>query len=92
MAGRHRAVLTASALLPLAATFAFAGPNGANVVGGAATVQGQGSGNVIVNQTSQNAIINWQTFNIGASETTKIYMPNSASAELKFPAEIRPLM
>ena len=78
----HHAVLTASALLPLAAASALAGPNGANVVGGAATVQGQGTANVIVNQSTQSAIINWQTFNIGAGETTKIYMPNSSSTQL----------
>ncbi len=78
----HHAVLTATALLPLAVASALAGPNGANVVGGAATVQGQGTANVVVNQTSQNAIINWQTFNIGSGETTKILMPNSNSAQL----------
>ncbi len=78
----HDAVLTATALLPFAVASAFAGPNGANVVGGAATVQGQGSANVTVNQTSQNAIINWQTFNIGSGETTKILMPNSNSTQL----------
>ena len=78
----HNAVLTATALLPFAVASAFAGPNGAHVVGGAATVQGQGTGNVVVNQSSQNAIINWQTFNIGSGETTKILMPNSSSTQL----------
>jgi filamentous hemagglutinin family protein len=78
----HNAVLTATALLPLAVASAFAGPNGAHVVGGVATVQGQGTGNVVVNQSSQNAIINWQTFNIGSGETTKILMPNSSSTQL----------
>jgi len=78
----HNAVLTVTALLPFAGAPAFAGPNGANVVRGAATVQDQGSANVTVNQTSQNAIINWQTFNIGSGETTKILMPNSNSTQL----------
>ena len=78
----HHAVLMASALAPLAAAVALAGPNGANVVGGAVTVQGQGTANVIVNQSTQNAIINWQTFNIGSGETTKIYMPGSNSTQL----------
>jgi filamentous hemagglutinin family protein len=72
----------ASALLPLAAASVLAGPNNGNVVGGAATIQGQGTANVIVNQSTQNAIINWQTFNIGSGETTKIYMPNSSSTQL----------
>ena len=77
----HHAVLTTSALLPLAAS-ALAGPNNASVVGGAATIQGQGTANVVVNQSTQSAIINWQTFNIGAGETTRIYMPNSNSTQL----------
>ena len=78
----HCAVLTASALLPLAAASALAGPNNYNVINGNVTVQGPGTPNVVINQTTQNAIINWQTFNIGANETTKIYMPNSNSTEL----------
>src|SRR5579863_2652035 len=57
-------------------------PNNYNVVNGNVTVQGPGTANVVINQASQSAIINWQTFNIGANETTKIYMPNSNSAEL----------
>ncbi len=77
----HHAVLTASALLPLAAS-ALAGPNNGSVVGGAATIQGQGTANVVVNQSTQSAIINWQSFNIGAGETTRIYMPNSSSTQL----------
>ncbi|HEY5068101.1 MAG TPA: S8 family serine peptidase [Xanthobacteraceae bacterium] len=78
----HRTILTASALLPIAAASVLAGPNGPQVMGGAATVQGQGTANVVVNQSTQSAIINWQTFNIGAGETTKIYMPNSNSTQL----------
>ena len=46
----HHAVLMASALAPLAAASVLAGPNNGNVVGGAATIQGQGTANVIVNQ------------------------------------------
>jgi filamentous hemagglutinin family protein len=78
----HRALLTASVLLTLTVTAALAGPNGANVAAGSATVQGQGTANVVVNQSSQNAIINWQTFNIGAGESTNILMPNASSTEL----------
>ncbi len=75
-------LLTTSAMVPLGIAAALAGPNGATVVGGAATVQGQGTGTVVVNQSSQNAIINWNTFNIGSGETTKIVMPNANSVEL----------
>jgi filamentous hemagglutinin family protein len=75
-------LLTTSALVPLTLAAAAAGPNGASVVGGAATVQGQGTPSVVVNQTSQSAIINWNTFNIGAGETTRINMPSASSVEL----------
>lgn len=78
----RRALLMASVLALLAAAPALAGPNGANVVAGSATVQGQGTANVTVNQSSQNAIINWQTFNIGAGQSTNILMPNASSAQL----------
>jgi filamentous hemagglutinin family protein len=71
-----------SALVPLTLASAVAGPNGASVVGGSATVQGQGTANVVVNQTSNSAIINWNTFNIGAGETTRINMPSASSTEL----------
>jgi filamentous hemagglutinin family protein len=75
-------LLTTSALVPLTLAGASAGPNGASVVGGSATVQGQGTPNVVVNQTSQSAIINWNTFNIGAGERTTINMPSASSVEL----------
>jgi filamentous hemagglutinin family protein len=77
----HAPFLTA-VLLPLTLASAIAGPNGATVAAGSATVQGQGTASVVVNQTSQSAIINWQTFNIGTGETTKIVMPGANSTEL----------
>src|SRR5580700_9064254 len=70
------------AALPLAAVPAVAGPNGGTVVGGSATIQGQGSAAVTINQATQNAIINWQTFNIGRGETTTFNQPNSAATAL----------
>ena len=78
----RRLLLMTSALAPLTVVSAVAGPNGATVVGGSATVQGQGTANVVVNQTSQSAIINWNTFNIGTGQTTQINMPSASSVEL----------
>ena len=46
------------------------------------TCSGQGSANVTVNQFSQNAIINWHTFNIGAGERTQFVQPNASSVIL----------
>jgi filamentous hemagglutinin family protein len=75
-------LLITTALSTLAAIPAYAGPNGANVVGGAATVHGQGTANVTVNQATDKAIINWNTFNIGVNEKTQFVQPNSGSIAL----------
>src|SRR5262245_10581425 len=74
--------LATTALLPLGIGFAVAGPEGGVVVGGGATISGQGGANVTVNQTTPRAIINWHTFNIGAGETTQFNQPNSSSVVL----------
>jgi filamentous hemagglutinin family protein len=77
------AVLTTLASLTgLAGLPAYAGPNGGTVVGGSATIQGQGSASVGINQSSQNTIINWQTFNIYRGETTTFNQPNASAIAL----------
>src|SRR5262249_45123420 len=75
-------LLTSTALLALGTLPCGAQPKGGTVVGGSATIQSPGNGNVTVNQTSQNAIINWNTFNIGAGTTTTFVQPNSSSVVL----------
>ena len=83
MSYRFRALLLAtSALVPLSTQLAHANPLGGQVVGGSATIAGQGTANVTVTQSTQNAIINWQTFNIGAGETTQFVQPNASSVVL----------
>ena len=79
---RLHKLLLATAIVPLSLTPALAGPNGASVVAGSATVQGQGTASVVVNQSSQKAIINWNTFNISTGERTAINMPGASSVEL----------
>jgi filamentous hemagglutinin family protein len=79
---RLRPWLSTVAILPVAITSAWAGPNGSSVVAGSASVQGQGTASVVVNQTSQNAVINWNTFNVGSKESTTINMPGGSSTEL----------
>src|SRR5262245_47173119 len=75
-------LLTTTALMPIVLAPALAGPEGGTVVGGAATISGQGSSHVTVNQSSQNAIVNWNTFNVGSGERVQFQQPNSASATL----------
>src|SRR5215470_4114308 len=79
----HRLLLTTTALMPLGTWLAVANPLGGQVVGGSATIQGQGTSTVTVTQSSQNAIINWNTFSIGAGEKTNINMPNASSVGLE---------
>src|ERR1700724_241808 len=74
--------LSVAVLASAAAGFAMAGPNGGTVVGGSATIQGQGTGSVTINQSSQNTVINWATFNIGKGEFTTFNQPNSSSIAL----------
>src|ERR1700704_5205827 len=73
---------TWAALLPLGLTPAAAGPEGGSVVGGAATIQGQGGPAVIVNQSSSSAIINWNTFNVRANESIRFNQPSASSVAL----------
>ena len=74
--------LTLLLLGSIALAPALANPLGPQVVGGSATVQGQGTSTVTVTQQSNSAIINWNTFNIGAGEQTNITMPSSSSVQL----------
>src|SRR5512132_611530 len=75
-------LLTTAALITLGAAPAVAGPEGGTVVGGSATIQGQGGPTVTVNQSSNSAIINWNTFNIGRGESGTFQQPNSRSVAL----------
>jgi filamentous hemagglutinin family protein len=75
-------VLTGTALIALGIGPAAGGPAGGTVVGGSATIQGQGGPAVTVNQSSSSAIINWNTFNIGVNESVRFNQPNSGSVAL----------
>src|SRR6516164_8968110 len=75
-------LLTTAALLALGAAPAAGGPAGGTVVGGTATIQGQGGPAVTVNQSSGSAIINWNTFNIGVNESVRFNQPGASSVVL----------
>jgi filamentous hemagglutinin family protein len=82
MARVRPSLLAISGLLALGTAPAFAGPNGPSVVGGSATVSGAGTASVTITQSSPSAIINWNTFNIGAGEITRFNQPNASSVVL----------
>ncbi len=56
-------------------------PTGGQVSVGQAAIQQNGA-SMNINQSSQNAIINWQQFNIGSQAGVRFNQPNSASATL----------
>jgi filamentous hemagglutinin family protein len=57
----------------------LANPTGPAVVGGQATVSGLGTSHVTIDQTSQQAIISWQTFNNANNEVVQFIQPNHSS-------------
>ncbi|HEY0915509.1 MAG TPA: filamentous hemagglutinin N-terminal domain-containing protein, partial [Solimonas sp.] len=71
--------LAAGALAP---GLALAAPSGGAVVGGQASIGSPGAGNTVVNQTSQNAIINWQQFSVGGNEFVLFNQPSASAAVL----------
>ena len=56
-----------------------ANPTGGAVTSGAATIAGQNSAAVTINQTSPTAIINWNTFSIGSGESTSFLQPTGGA-------------
>jgi filamentous hemagglutinin family protein len=59
-------------------SLADANPTGGSVSQGSASFNSSGS-QLTINQTSANAFINWNSFNIGAGETTTFNQPSSSS-------------
>src|SRR5688572_4339864 len=59
---------------------ALANPTGANVVRGTAAIHQ--AGNLLQITNSPNAIINWQSFSIGANEITRFIQQSPSSAVL----------
>ena len=67
-----------TALFGIAPTSLWAGPRGEEVVVGQATVNHVGA-NTLLNQHSERAAINWQTFDIDAAEAVRFAQPSTGS-------------
>jgi len=61
---------------------ALALPQGGTVVGGAATISQPSNTQLNINQTTNRAIIDWNSFNIGVGEGTRFYQLSSTSVVL----------
>ena len=59
----------------------YALPEGGVITAGGASIN-SGSTRTTITQTTQNAAINWQSFNIGQKETVQFMQPNSLSVAL----------
>lgn len=57
-------------------------PQDAEVVSGNINVQQPDNNSLVIQQSTDKAIINWQQFNIGAGESTRFIVPNSSSLTL----------
>jgi filamentous hemagglutinin family protein len=75
------ATMTAIGALMPAPRPALAGPTGGSVVAGSAGIQQSGT-TTNINQSSNNAVINWQGFSIGSNETVNFNQPSASSATL----------
>ncbi|WP_020648492.1 two-partner secretion domain-containing protein [Solimonas variicoloris] len=71
----------AAAVALLAPALAAANPSGGQVVSGTVTIGGQG-GRMVVTQTSNSAIVNWQDFSVGADESVRFDLPSASAAIL----------
>ena len=72
------AVLASPAAAQLAAT---ARPTGGQVSAGQASISDTAS-KTLITQSSQNAAINWQSYNVGSGQTVQYVQPNTASMTL----------
>ena len=80
--GERLALKTISVCIALCfGVAATAGPVGGVVAVGTASIN-TGATNTTINQSSQNAVINWQSFNIAAGQTVQFVQPNSSSVAL----------
>ncbi len=80
--GTRFAVNLLSACLMLGfGTVAFALPAGGVVAAGSATISSAGA-TTTINQSTANAVINWQSFGIAAGQTVQFVQPGSTSVAL----------
>jgi large exoprotein involved in heme utilization and adhesion len=68
--------------LVLCSSHSWALPTGDQLVSGQANISTPAAGQMQIDQTSQQAIVNWQGFSIAPTETVNIQQPNANAALL----------
>ncbi|MGY5809146.1 MBG domain-containing protein [Rhizobium sp. LEGMi198b] len=76
------ALLASTALVGANPAFTQSLPTGGSVAAGSATIGTPSNGTLTINQTSANAVVNWQNFNIGQGNGVTFVQPNASSAIL----------
>jgi filamentous hemagglutinin family protein len=71
-----------SIALACAPVVGYANPQGGNVINGQATIQQETPSTLLIQQTSDKAFIEWNSFSIGESETTRFIQPGSSSVSV----------
>jgi len=79
--GRRLSQLLAT-LLAAVSPWAAALPEGAQLVAGQASVSTPSANAMVVNQASDKAVLNWQSFNIGAGQSMQFVQPGASSVAL----------
>ena len=80
---RRSLVRTAAGTLGAAAPFAvLANPTGGQVAAGNATIGAPSTNGLVINQSSKNAVINWQQFSVGKNQYVQFIQPSSSSVVL----------
>ena len=78
---QRSAIATAVSIALGSASLAHASPTGGTVIAGNATITGS-PGDTVIHQTSQNAALDWQSFDIGAGQSVKFVQPNGQAVAL----------
>ena len=70
-----------AAMMAMALGSAYANPQDGVVTSGSANISSSGT-TLNIHQSTERAVIDWRSFDIGASETTRFYQPTSSSVTL----------
>ncbi|MFC4313211.1 filamentous hemagglutinin N-terminal domain-containing protein [Steroidobacter flavus] len=80
---RCRGALPVATLLGLGTiTTALADPTGGIVVSGQGTISNPAAGTTMIDQSSQQLQLNWDTFNVGANEQVRFNQPSSSATAI----------
>ena len=82
LAWRNRPLLMMATLAAAFGANAQTLPSGASVAGGAATISNPASNKMVITQTTNNAIIEWQSFSIGNNYYVQFIQPSSGAIAL----------